>query len=77
MAEIVTASDPVASVELKARVEYRRRELIAEAVEHKKNSSRPGAAEAVDRIKERLAELQYIVKHGLAAPVALEEWISR
>ena len=40
-------------------------ELIAEIVEHKKNCSRAGAAEAVDKLKDRLSELAHIVKAGM------------
>ena len=39
--------------------------LIAEIIEHKKNSSRTGAAEAVDRLKARLSELAHIEKEGI------------
>ena len=72
--------------DLEARVESRKRELIAEIIEHKKNSSRQGAAEAVDRIKARLSELAHLVKEGVAdgwanvnprAALKLDEWIAR
>ena len=72
--------------ELELRVESRKRELIAEIVEHKKNSSRPGAADAIERAKARLSDLAHIVKEGVAdgwanvGPSArrrLDEWMSR
>jgi len=73
-------------LDLETRVENRKRELIAEIVEHKKNPSRVGAAEAIDRIKARLSELAHIVKEGVVdgwanvgprATLKLDEWISR
>jgi hypothetical protein len=61
--------------DLDIRVEHRKRELIAEIIEHKKNSSRAGAAAAIDRAKVRLSELARIVKAG--ARVELDEWMTR
>lgn len=75
-----TASD------LKTQVAERKQMLIAEIREHKTNSSRAGAAEAVDKIKAKLTELDHIVKAGVVdgwanvAPdtaLQLEEWIAR
>ena len=72
--------------DLQARVARRKQELITEIIEHKKNSSRAGAAEAVDRIKVRLSELADIVKDGLvdgwanvhpSAKQKLVAWIAR
>lgn len=72
--------------DLQARVENRKRDLIAEILEHKKNSSRAGAAQAVDKIKSRLTELTQIVKVGVVAgwgnvspqaKVQLDEWMSK
>lgn len=72
--------------DLEARITYRKQLMIAEIVEHKKNSSRAGAAEAVDKLKDRLAELAHIVKAGMvagwanvgpSATLRLEEWIAR
>jgi hypothetical protein len=72
--------------DLETRVASRKQELIAEIVEHKKNSSRAGAAEAVDRIKVRLSELSDIVKDGVAgswanmrpsAKLKLVAWIAK
>lgn len=66
------------------QVSTRKAELIAEIIEHKKNSSRVGAAEAIDRIKGRLAELAHIVKEGVVdgwanigpkARTRLDEWM--
>ena len=74
------------STDLETRVENRKRELISEIVEHKKNSSRAGAAEAIDRAKARLSELAHIVKEsvvdgwanvGPGAKVKLDEWMSK
>jgi hypothetical protein len=71
---------------LEARVTARKAELIAEIVEHKKNSCRFGAAEAVDRLKARLSELAHIVKEdagggwtnvGPRAKTRLDEWMSK
>jgi len=77
-ATAIKASAPPS--ELQIRVENRKRELIAEIVEHKKNSSRAGAAEAIDRAKGRLSELAYIVKEGVDNPSAklkLDDWMAR
>lgn len=72
--------------DLETRVENRKRELIAEILEHKKNSSRFGAAEEVDKLKARLSELAHIVKEGVVdgwANVApgtrgkLDAWIAK
>jgi hypothetical protein len=50
--------------DLKKQVTARKTELIAEIIEHKKNCSRVGAADAIDRLKGRLSELAHIEKHG-------------
>ena len=80
----INPSTPTPSLE--TRVENRKRELISEIVEHKKNSSRAGAAETIDRAKARLSELAHIVKEvvvdgwanlGPSATLKLEEWIAR
>jgi hypothetical protein len=72
--------------DLEARVTARKSELIAEIIEHKKNSSRYGAAEAVDTLKARLSELAYIVKEGVAdgwanvgpkARIQLDAWMAK
>ena len=71
---------------LETRVANRKRDLIAEIVELKKNPSRVGAAEAIDKIKARLSELAHIVKEGVvdgwanvgpSATLKLDEWIAR
>ena len=62
--------------DLETRVANRKRELIAEIVENKKNSSRAGAAEAILRAKARLSELARIVKEG-ATKLKLDEWVAR
>jgi len=75
-----------APIELERRVLARKAELIAEIIEHKTNSSRSGAAEAVDRIKARLTELAQIVKEGVGgdwahvgpeAKLRFNEWLAR
>ena len=80
----MTVAAPATDLEI--RVENRRRDLISEIVEHKKNSSRAGAAEAIERIKERLSELAQIVKEGVvdgwdnvgpSAKHKLDEWIAK
>ena len=72
--------------DLQARIASRKRDLIAEILEHKKNSSRAGAAQAVDKIKARLTELTHIVKVGVIggwgnvspqAKLQLDEWMSK
>jgi hypothetical protein len=72
--------------DLEGRVTARKAELIAEIIEHKKNSSRVGAAEAVDRLKARLSDLAHIVKDGIVdgwanvgpkARTRLDEWIAK
>ena len=72
--------------DLEARVENRKRELIAEIVEHKKNSLRSGAAQAVDRAKAHLSELARIVEEGIvdgwanvgpATRRKLDDWMAR
>lgn len=67
-----------AMTDLEARVEHRKRELISEIVDLKKNSSRVGAAEEIDRLKARLTELAYIVKAGgPGTKLKLDEWMAR
>ena len=82
----VNPSAPTPRPDLETRVENRKRELISEIVEHKKNSSRAAAAEAIDRAKARLSDLAHIVKEGVvdgwanvrpSAKVKLEEWMAR
>lgn len=72
--------------DLETRVANRKRELIAEIVENKKNSSRPGAAEAIDKAKARVSELAHIVKEGVvdgwanvgpSTKLKLDEWMAR
>ena len=72
--------------DLETRVTYRKQLLISEIVEHKKNSCRAGAAESVDKIKDRLSELAHIMKGDVAggwanvgpsATLRLEEWIAK
>ena len=62
--------------DLEVRVENRKRDLISQIVEHKKNSSRAGAAEAIERAKARLTELALIVKAG-SQQLRLDEWMAR
>lgn len=72
--------------DIETQVAHRKQMLIAEIREHKTNSSRAGAAEAVDKIKAKLSELEHIVKAGVVngwanvgpdTTLQLEEWISR
>jgi hypothetical protein len=69
--------------DLETRVANRKRELIAEIIEHKKNSSRYGAAGEIDRIKDHLSELSQILKGtgcidlSAGARVRLAEWAAR
>jgi hypothetical protein len=67
--------------DLEIRVANRKRELITEIIEHKKNSSRSGAAQAIARIQHHLLELSHILKadNGLGAGtrLRLDEWIAR
>ncbi len=83
---IVARTPPALPLDLETRVENRKRELISEIVEHKKNSSRAGAAAAIDRAKVRLSELAQIVKAGVgdgwanvgpSAKLRLDEWMAR
>ena len=67
---------------LETRVTARKAELIAEIIEYKMNSSRAGAAEAIDRIKVRLSELAHIENEsvgtgGPQAKARLTEWMAR
>jgi hypothetical protein len=71
---------------LEARVTARKAELIAEIIEHKKNSCRVGAAEAIDNLKARLSELAHIVKEGVVdgwtnvgpkARTRLDAWMAK
>ena len=69
--------------DLEARVASRKRELITEIIEHKKNSLRSGAGEAIDKIKHQLSELSQIlnaneVAHlGAGARLRLAQWVAR
>ena len=82
----ITSSTPALPPDLETRIENRKRELISEIVVHKKNSSRAGAAEAIDKAKARLSELAYIVEEGVfdgwanvgpRAKLKLDEWMTR
>ncbi|HEY5938772.1 MAG TPA: hypothetical protein VIU61_29170 [Kofleriaceae bacterium] len=75
----ITPSTKNPGRDLDARVENRKRELISEIIEHKKNSCRAGAAEAIDKAKARLTELAYIVKEGggPSARLKLADWMER
>ncbi|MBV8755652.1 MAG: hypothetical protein JO257_00160 [Deltaproteobacteria bacterium] len=69
--------------DLEERVASRKRELIMEILEHKKNSLRAGAGEAIDKIKGQLLELSQIlnaseVAHlGTGARLRLAQWVVR
>jgi hypothetical protein len=84
--EHLTKAQPTRStvtpLDLEARVSARKRELIDEIIEYKKGS-RLDASEAIDRIKDRLAELAHIVKDAGSgvfderARVRLTAWMAR
>ena len=69
--------------DLEMRVANRKLELITEIIEHKKNSSRYGAAEAIDKIKHHLSELSQILKAhewpklSAEARLRLVDWVAR
>ncbi len=72
--------------DLETQVASRKQVLLSEIKEHKMNSSRAGAGEAIEGIKTRLAELAYLVKEvvsdgwanvGPSATLRLEEWVAR
>ena len=72
--------------DLETRVANRKQELISDIIEHKMNSSRFGAADAVEKIKGRLSVLAHIVKEDVVdgwanvspdGKLKLEEWIAR
>ena len=82
----INPSTSASPTDLESRVASRKRELNALFIEHKKNSSRASAAEAITKIKARLSELADIMKTGAVNgwadvdPMAkrrLEEWITR
>lgn len=82
----INPSPEAPAPDLETRVENRKRELISEIVEHKKNISRAGAAEAIDKAKARLSELAHIVKKGVVdgwanvgpdAKRRLDEWMAK
>jgi hypothetical protein len=79
-------TSPTPATDLETRVANRKRELISEIVEHKKNSLRAGAAEAIEILKTRLTELALLVKEGVVdgwanvdpgARRRLDEWVAR
>jgi hypothetical protein len=69
--------------ELETQVANRKRELITEIIEHKKNSSRSGAVEAIGKIQHHLSELSQILQAddwaslSAGARLRLAEWIAR
>jgi len=69
--------------DLETQVASRKRQLITEIIEHKKNSSRYGAAEAIDKINHHLSELSQILKAATwtdlsaGARLRLAEWVAR
>lgn len=85
----VTAINPLSSAsrtDLETRVATRKQELISEIVVHKKNSSRAGSADAIDKIKGRLSELAHIMNAGVvdgwanvrpSAKLQLDAWIAK
>ena len=71
------------SDDLESQVANRKLQLISEIIEHKMNSSRYGAAEAIDRIKDHLSELTEILKAHKSpqlsgeARLRLVDWVGR
>ena len=69
--------------DLEMRVTNRKQQLITEIIEHKKNSSRFGADEAIARIQDHLLELSHILKAdkwpqlSAGARLRLGEWVAR
>lgn len=69
--------------DLEMRVSNRKQQLITEIIEHKKNCSRSGAAEAIDRIGQHLSELSQIMKThewtklSADARLKLVDWVAR
>ena len=69
--------------DLEARVASRKRELITEIIEHKKNSLRSGAGEAIDKLKYQLLELSQILNASevtdlsAGARMRLAQWVAR
>ncbi|HSN30492.1 MAG TPA: hypothetical protein VLT45_29605 [Kofleriaceae bacterium] len=69
--------------DLEARVASRKRQLITEIIEHKKNSLRSGAGEAIDKIKHQLSELSQILNAAevtnlsAGARMRLAQWVAR
>jgi len=70
--------------DLENRIAARKADLIAEIIEHKRNSSRGRAAEEIDRIGTQLSELAQIVRESLGggwknvdskAKVRLTRWL--
>lgn len=68
---------------LASRIALRKSELVGEIIEHKKNSSRYGAAEAIDRLAGQLSELAQILGTQDASDVGeharhrLADWVAR
>ena len=69
--------------DLETRVASRKLQLVTEIIEHKKNCSRYGAAEAIDKIKDHLSELREILKArewsqlSAEARLRLADWVAR
>ncbi len=69
--------------DLETRVESRKRQLIMEIIEHKKNSSRSRAAEAIGKITHHLSELSEILNAderanlSAGARLRLAQWVAR
>ncbi len=69
--------------DLETQVASRKRQLITELIEHKKNCSRSGAAEAIGKLTHHLSELSQILKAdecttlSAGARLRLAEWVAR
>ena len=69
-------------VDLETQVASRKLELITEIIEHKKNSSRYGAAEAIGKLTHHLSELSQILKAdetqlSAGTRLRLAQWVAR
>jgi hypothetical protein len=85
MSQEISATTTAGS-DLETRVALRKRDLMSELVEHKKNSSRFSSTAAMERIRGRLSELAHIIKEGVGddwahvgpgAKRKLEYWITK
>ena len=73
----------MSSDDLQTRVANRKLQLVMEIIEHKKNSCRSGAAEAIDKLTHHLSDLTEIMKSQKSpqltaqARLRLVDWVAR